>query len=930
MNGGLDKKDWSQHYNPQEVEKRLYKQWESKGYFSPSSGEASPKKCFSIVLPPPNVTGSLHLGHALNHTIQDCLIRWKKMRGYRSVWLPGTDHAGIATQIQVEKDLAKKKQTRIQLGREEFLKQVWEWKHKYGSEITHQMRSIGDSCDWSRHLFTLDDMSLRAVRKAFVHLFKKGKIYRGTRLVNWSSGLSSAISDLEVEYKEISSCLWYIRYYLEDKKNYLVVCTTRPETLLGDQAVAVHPEDERFKKYHGKKVYLPLVNRLIPIIVNDYVDRNFGTGVLKITPAHDFNDYKIGQQHQLENLNILDTKGYLNKNAGVYKGLKVLEAREKILFDLKDQNLIEKEEPYSHQVGFCSRSGSRIEPYLSDQWFLKMEGLAQRALDSVINKKEVEFIPHNWLSTFEHWMKNINDWCVSRQLWWGHRIPAWFCSNCSQITVSEEDQVKKCEHCSSLSIHQDEDVLDTWFSSALWPMSVLQWPQNKSLKNEPFFPTSVLVTGPDILFFWVARMIMMSLEFQNQIPFRSVYLHGVIRDAQGRKMSKTLGNGEDPIDLIQKYGADALRFFLLSENKRGRDLRFSRDYLKICRNFMNKIWNAARFIYQNFDIPIQKPKIKELSLMDQWVIHKLKQTEGEVNQKLDSFDFSSTCSILHRFTWLEFCDWYLEWVRSLLYGKKIVVQTEDYHTVWSSTEEKEDNKKKLLVSYYVLCYVFNRLLRLLHPVIPFITEEIYQKWSIKDQLSILLDSYPQGDVKFSSSSSFQQEQVLFFRSIVSAIRNLRGENNIKSSMLLSVQIYSNSNKDLKHIESLLKDSLSNIFFIEKIKKLALVNQISDQNLSVVMSLEGSITKPLGLSSDIKVVILLDDVMDLNLEEKRLEKKIKKYQKQIEQLRAQLNSFNEKVPQKVLDDKKEQYQSLQSLLETLKQDLQRIRKLLKEQ
>ena len=924
MIDGWNKKKWSQNYDPQEVEQRLYDEWEKKGLFSPSN-EFS-KKHFSIVLPPPNVTGSLHLGHALNHTIQDCLIRWKKMNGYRTVWLPGTDHAGIATQMQVEKALDKKKQTRVQLGREKFLEKVWEWKNKYGSEITQQMRRIGDSCDWSRHLFTLDDMSVQAVKKTFIHLFKKGQIYRGKRLVNWSSGLSSAISDLEVEYKEVSSHLWYIRYYLEDKKNYLTVCTTRPETLLGDQAVAVHPEDERFKKYHGKKVYLPLVNRLIPIVTDHHVDRSFGTGVLKITPAHDFNDYEIGQRHQLENLNILDKKGFLNENAGVYKGLKVLKAREKIIKDLKDQTLLEKEEPYTHQVGFCSRSGSRIEPYLSDQWFLKMDALAQRALDSVVNKKEVEFVPHNWLNTFEHWMNNINDWCISRQLWWGHRIPAWFCSDCQKITVSENDKVQKCEHCSSTSIHQDEDVLDTWFSSALWPMSVLNWPQNESLKKEPFFPTSVLVTGPDILFFWVARMIMMSLEFQNQIPFRSVYLHGVIRDAQGRKMSKTLGNGEDPIDLIEEYGADALRFFLLNENKRGRDLRFSRDQLKICRNFMNKIWNVGRFTHQNFNLPLKEPTNKDLSLMDQWIVHRLKQTEDEVNKKLESFDFSSACSILHRFTWLEFCDWYLEWVRSILYGKKIDTQIKNNRTSWFLTEEKEDNPKTLSVSYYVLCYVFNRLLRLLHPVIPFITEEIYQKWAIKDKKSILLDTYPLGDGKFLSSS--KKEQVIFFQSIVNSIRNLRGENNIKPSALLSVQIYSSFDEDLKRVENLVKDSLSNIFFIEKIKKFELVHKISDENLSVIMSLEDSVTKPLGLSSDVKVVILLDDVIDLSLEEKRLEKKLSKSQEKREQMKAQLGSFGEKVPQRVRDEKEEQYQSLENLIKTVNKDLERVRKFLK--
>jgi len=620
----------SDRYAPLEVERKLYAKWEKSGYFSDKGKKDS--QYFSIALPPPNITGSLHLGHALNHTIQDSLIRWKKMSGYRTVWLPGTDHAGIATQMQVEKELARKNKTRHTLGREKFLEQVWDWKYKYGNQIVHQMKRLGSACDWSRHLFTLDDVSVRAVKKVFVHLYKKGWIYKGARLVNWSPALSSAISDLEVEHKEVSSSLWYIRYWLEDRKNYLLIATTRPETLLADQALAVHPEDERYTKYHGKKVYLPLVHRLIPVITDSYVDKNFGTGVLKITPAHDFNDYEIGRKHGLENFNILDTEGRLNRNAGVYKGLRVLEARKKVVLDLKDQKLLEKIEPYKHQVGFCSRSGSVVEPYLSEQWFMKMDQLAQNGLKKVL-EKETKFIPEYWLKTFEHWMNNIQDWCISRQLWWGHRIPCWTCSDCGS-TTAHETTAETCDNCSSKNIKQDEDVLDTWFSSALWPMSALGWPDKKIDSDN--YPTSVLVTAPDILFFWVARMIMMSLEFQNKVPFRHVYLHGVVRDVQGRKMSKTLGNGEDPIDLIEEYGADALRLFLLDEHRMGQDVRFSRENLKTCRNFMNKIWNSARFVHQNFKMELKKPQADELSIMDQWILEKLQKTEKEVDEDLVS------------------------------------------------------------------------------------------------------------------------------------------------------------------------------------------------------------------------------------------------------------------------------------------------------
>ncbi len=908
----------SDRYSPGEVEQKLYEYWEKNGYFSDKDKKSG--KYFSIVLPPPNITGSLHLGHALNHTIQDSLIRWKKMSGYRTVWLPGTDHAGIATQMQVEKELAKQKKTRQMLGREKFLEKVWDWKNNYGSRIVHQMKRLGDACDWDRHLFTLDDVSVKAVKRVFVHLYKKGWIYKGTRLVNWSPALSSAISDLEVEHKEVSSSLWYIRYYLEDKKDYLVIATTRPETLLADQALAVHPEDKRYKKYHGKKVYLPLVNRLIPIITDSYVDKEFGTGALKITPAHDFNDYEIGKKHHLNNFNILSTEGRLNKNAGIYQGLKVSEARTKIVQDLKEQDLLEKVEPYKHQVGFCSRSGSVMEPYLSEQWFVKMDQLAQNGLDKVL-KKETEFIPGYWLKTFEHWMDNIQDWCISRQLWWGHRIPCWTCSECGETTVHEET-AENCEHCTSKNIKQDEDVLDTWFSSALWPMSTLGWPDKDISKND--YPTSVLVTAPDILFFWVARMVMMSLEFQNQVPFRHVYLHGVVRDAQGRKMSKTLGNGEDPIDLIEEYGADALRLFLLDEHRMGQDVRFSREYLKICRNFMNKIWNSARFVHQNFKMELKKPQNDELSIMDQWILHKLKSTATEVDKELHEYKFSSACTKLYRFAWLEFCDWYLEWIRSSLYGKVILENIEDKHTVWQASKESLENTQKLSVSYYVLCYVLNRLLRLLHPFIPFITEEIYQNWPIQDQKSIMLETYPRGEDSFSLSDVSKTKQVEFIKDVVVTIRTLRGENNIKPSAQVDVELYAENLSDLEKVKQTIKESISNIFFLEKLRSLKLVDK-ENPKPSAIMKLEDSSIQHLALSSDVKVVIPLEGLVDLESEKKRLEKQIKKYKENLNKLQFQIKAFNEKVPERVRKDKRDQAESLKNSLESLQSSLKRFSK-----
>ena len=653
-------------YNPQDVESRIYQWWTEKGYFK--AEQTSTKPPFSVILPPPNVTGQLHLGHALNHAIQDALARWKRMSGFNVLWMPGTDHAGIATQSVVERELKKEGTTRHELGRAKFVERVWAWKEQYGNRIVEQMKRLGDSCDWDRLTFTLDEGPSRAVRKTFVDLHQKGLIYRGLRLINWSPALESAISDLEVEYKEIKSSIWHIRYDLNDGSGAIEVATTRPETLLGDTAVAVHPDDERYAKWIGKTVKLPLTDRQIPIIADEYVDRAFGSGVVKITPAHDFNDYAMGLRHKLPMLNILNKDGTLNENAGAYAGLKVQEARKRVLADLETSGALTKTEPHVHQVGHCSRTGCVVEPFLSEQWFLKMNDLAEPA-KRVVESGTIVFEPESWTKTYLHWMNIIQDWCISRQLWWGHRIPAWTCGTCSKITVAEVDPTK-CAHCGSGELAQDEDVLDTWFSSALWPFSTMGWPPETELQKT-FYPTTVIVTGFDIIFFWIARMIIMGLEFKRDVPFRTVYIHGVIRDAQGKKMSKSLGNAEDPVKLIEDFGADALRYTLLAQVSGGRDLKFSTQRLEGYRNFMNKIWNATRFslnALKGFEVPPEGaaalPNKANLSDADQWLLYKLGELEREIDDAMTGLRFSDAANAAYAFVWNIFCDWYLEFIKS--------------------------------------------------------------------------------------------------------------------------------------------------------------------------------------------------------------------------------------------------------------------------
>ena len=851
----------SDRYNPADVENRTYQWWENSGFFK--AQDQSTKPPFSIILPPPNVTGFLHMGHALDHTIQDILIRWKRMSGYNTMWLPGTDHAGIATQSVVERELKKEGGvTRHDLGREKFVEKVWDWKHQYGNRIYSQMRRLGDSCDWDRAVFTLDEGVSKAVRKVFATLHQKGLIYRGQRLVNWSGPLETAISDLEVEHKQVKGFLYHINYPLEDGSGFLTVATTRPETMLGDTALCVHPDDERYKHLIGKNVIVPLINRKIKIIADTYVDLNFGSGVVKITPAHDFNDYKIGKAHHLEFINLLTKKAEMNENAGPYQGLKVADARKKVIEDLKAQELLVKEEPHVNSVGHCSRSGAVVEPYLSEQWFVKMEQLATPA-KRVVENGTIRFEPESWTKVYLHWLNNIEDWCISRQLWWGHRIPVWYCNTCNHQNVSETD-VTACEKCGSHELHQDEDVLDTWFSSALWPFSTMGWPNDtETLKT--FYPTSYLVTGHDIIFFWVARMIMMGLEFQRDVPFRTVYIHGLVRDAQGRKMSKSLGNSIDPVEMIDKHGADALRFSLAAHLFSGKDLKFSEQRLEGYRNFMNKVWNAARFSLSNladFKVPAEgikaMPNKAHISVFDQWIITKLAEVTKEVEEAMEQERFSDAATALYQFIWNQFCDWYIEFTKPILNG--------------TNADEKA-------ATQLVIAQVLNRITRLLHPFTPFITEEIYQKLPIKGE-ACMMDQFPttRNDKEFLSLASQQAAfEIDIVKEVITAMRNIRGENRISPAIKLNVRLGVTNDQ----VQKILGNNRTALMTMGRLENMEIG---AEGNL-----MKCAVAPVVVKDASVKVIIPLEGLVDFDEEIKRINKSIEKLHKDISILTGKLSN-----------------------------------------
>ncbi|NMA69121.1 MAG: valine--tRNA ligase [Desulfitobacterium sp.] len=861
-------------YDPSKVEGKWYPIWEEKGYFK---GKISPEKeNFSIVMPPPNVTGALHLGHAIDNTIQDILTRFKRMQGYNTLWLPGTDHAGIATQARVEEQLAKEGTNRHELGREKFLERVWDWKNLYGGRITQQLRRLGASCDWSRERFTMDEGCSRAVREVFVDLCEKGLIYRGNYIVNWCPQCNTTISDIEVEHVERDGHIWHLRYPLKDSDEYLVVATTRPETMLGDTAVAVHPEDERYKHLIGKTIILPLVGREIPIIADEYVDREFGTGAVKITPAHDPNDFEMGLRHDLPSVNIIDREGNLNENAGKYQGLERFEARKKIVKDLEDLGVLLKTEDHHHAVGECYRCATIIEPVVSKQWFVKMKPLAEPAME-VVKNGQLEFVPERFAKIYSGWLESIRDWCISRQLWWGHRIPVWYCEDCGAEICAKEDP-KSCPKCNSSKIEQDPDVLDTWFSSGLWPFSTMGWPE-KTPELEAFYPTSVLVTGRDIIFFWVARMVFMGLEFMKDVPFRKVMIHGLVLDAQGRKMSKSLGNGVDPLEVIEKYGADTLRFMLITGNTPGNDLRFHPERLEATRNFANKIWNASRFVLLNLQDYEEGPR-GELRMEDRWILSRYEKTVQEVTDALEKFDLGEGARLLYEFIWNEFCDWYIELAKGRLYDKE---HPEARHTVQS-----------------ILTEVLEGTMRLLHPYMPFITEEIWQNLPGAEE-SIMIQSWPQA--KGYADPEAEKEMSLIMDTI-KAIRNIRAEMNVQPGRKAEIILVASEEESRKTLE---KGEMS-------IKNLA-----GGSSLDIYEKLE---SKPPQAASavlgEVEVYLPLRGLLDLDKEIARVEKEIAQANKERARLEGKLSNqgFVSKAPAEVVAKEREKLEGVNARIEAL--------------
>ena len=751
-------------YEPQQVESRIYQMWEDHDCFK--GVEDSKKKSFSIVMPPPNVTGQLHMGHALDCTLQDILTRFKRMQGYAALWVPGTDHAGIATQIKVEEELrVKEGKTRYDLGREKFLERVWKWKEEYGNRIVQQQKKMGVSCDWSRARFTMDEGCSKAVRETFCELYDKGLIYKGSRIINWCPHCVTALSDAEVEYVDKPGHLWYIRYPLADGSGDIVVATTRPETMMGDTGVAVNPNDEKFKHLIGKKCILPIMNREIPIVGDEYCEIGFGTGAVKMTPAHDPNDFEVGLRHNLEVIRVIADDGHINENGGPYNGMDRYECRKAIVKDLEEQGYLVKVEPYNHNVGTCYRCHNDVEPLISAQWFVKMEPLAKEAL-RVVNEGEVKFVPERFSKTYTNWMENCHDWCISRQLWWGHQIPAWTCDDCGHINVKREDPTA-CEKCGSTHLTREEDVLDTWFSSALWPFSTLGWPEQTDDLNY-WYPTSVMVTGYDIIFFWVARMIFSGCEQMKKIPFHTVLIHGLVRDDKGRKMSKSLGNGIDPLEMAEKYGADALRFNLITGNSPGNDTRFYTEKCEAMRNFANKIWNASRFVMMNLTIDrYELPAADKLEREDKWVLSKLNRLVKEVTENLDSFEIGVASAKVYDFIWDTYCDWYIELTKTRLNGTD------------------EDAK---LTAQNVLCYVLVTLLKLLHPFMPFITEEIYQALPKYDGAEDILMTAQWPEYTEALSFPAEESAMEAVMDLIRAIRARRAEMNVPPSKKAELMI----------------------------------------------------------------------------------------------------------------------------------------------
>ncbi|MBE6606100.1 MAG: valine--tRNA ligase [Ruminococcaceae bacterium] len=861
----------SKAYAPGEIEDRIYKNWNDKGYFRPRADKNAP--AFTIVIPPPNVTGQLHMGHALDETLQDILVRYKRMQGFSALWVPGTDHAGIATQIKVEENLrVNENLTRYDLGREKFLERVWDWKEQYGNRIINQLKKLGSSCDWERERFTMDEGCSKAVREVFVNLYNKGLIYRGNRIINWCPHCITALSDAEVEYSEQAGNFWHIRYPIKGTDKFVTIATTRPETMLGDTAVAVNPNDERYRDLVGKMLELPLVGREIPVIADDYVDLEFGTGCVKITPAHDPNDFMVGQRHNLPMPRIMNDDATICMPGTKYDGLDRYEARKAIIADLEAGGYLVRVEPHSHNVGTCYRCKTTVEPLTSNQWFVKMEPLAKPALE-VIKTGEVKFVPERFTKTYTNWMENVHDWCISRQLWWGHRIPAFYCDACGETVVSKED-IEVCPKCGA-KVRREEDVLDTWFSSALWPFSTLGWPDNtEDLKR--YFPTSVLVTGYDIIFFWVARMIFSALEHTGKAPFEHVFIHGLVRDAQGRKMSKSLGNGIDPLEIIDKYGADALRFALATGNSPGNDMRFSDEKIESARNFTNKIWNAARFVLMNLDIEnVSLPDEDKLELEDKWILSLFNKLARDVEANLDKFELGIALSKLYDFIWDIYCDWYIELTKPRLADKG-----------------SEGNK----TAQNVLAYVLRETLKLLHPFMPFITEEIYQALP-HDEESIMISRFPKFDEKMMYDA--EEEKMGALIDAVCALRNRRAEMNVPPSKKAAVYIVSERS-------DIYNDKTARFF--EKLAGASKVEFAPCTDANAVQIVAGSAT----------LFVPLADIVDFEKERERLGKEKEKTLGEIERLEKKLSNegFVAKAPAAVIDGERAKLTKYKEQLESI--------------
>ena len=866
-------------YNPKEVEERWYKYWEENDLFKANT--RSDKSPFSIVIPPPNVTGSLHMGHALNNTLQDILCRYKRMKGYNVLWQPGTDHAGIATQNVVEKDLALKKTDRHQIGREQFIELVWEWRKKYGGIIINQLKRLGSSCDWSRERFTMDEGLSQAVREVFVSLYEENLIYQGDYIINWCPRCHTALADLEVEHEDTDSFLYYIRYPFENQKGSLTIATTRPETLLGDTAVAVNPEDERYENLSGLNVLLPVLNKPIPVILDKYVDKEFGTGALKITPAHDLNDFEIGNAHGLKRIKVIDESGKMNELSGPYQGMDRFECREKILDDLKNSGLLEKIEPYRNAIGHCYRCKTMIEPLLSKQWFVKAAPLAEKAIAAVRDGK-TKIVPANWERVYFEWMNNIKDWCISRQIWWGHRIPAWYCQECGEVIVAKEEP-RICTQCKSKNIQQETDVLDTWFSSALWPFSTLGWPDSTD-ELKTFYPTSVLVTGFDILFFWVARMMMMGLHFMGDVPFRDVYIHALVKDEQGQKMSKSKGNIIDPLVVLDSFGTDSFRFTLSVLAAQGRDIRLSEERIAGYRNFMNKIWNAARFSLMNLK-DCKSPSINTdtLTLADTWIMSRIGAVADEISSHIDDYKFNDAASITYQFVWHEFCDWYLEMVKLELYS---------------------EDQKRMEVAQSVMQILLSGVLRLLHPFVPFITEEIWQRMPHTEG-SIMVSQFPQRTEFIDNKESIKEMDLI--KEVITGVRNIRGEMNIPPKKDVKIVIDVKGEKEKK----ILKNNFSYITSLAKVESIDVVSDMGKPDSSATY-----------VFSDIQVHILLKGLINYDDERKRIYKGIKKVEKEMEISKKKLSNrdFLNQAPPHIVENVKEKVQHMSMKLDKLHQNL----------